>query len=82
MAASIMAKKKTPSTSRLSAKKTDAPMMITRAVEEPAPPVEPMAIERTEIARLAYAKFVARGYMHGHAVADWLSAESELRAKN
>jgi hypothetical protein len=76
-----MAKKKSSSTSRLTARKTEAPMQLTRPVETPiAAPVEPIAIDRTDIARRAYAKFVERGYMHGHAVADWLSAEAELRA--
>ena len=67
-----MAKKKTPSASRISARKTEAPMLVTRP--------EPIEIDRTEIAHLAFEKFVARGYTHGHAVADWLSAEAELRA--
>jgi hypothetical protein len=78
-----MAKKKTPSTSRLSAKKTDAPMMITRPVEEPVAETvvgDSFVVDRNEIARLAFAKYTARGYTHGHAVADWLSAEAELRA--
>ena len=71
-----MAKKtKVPSKSRLSTRKVEAPMIIAR--EEPA---AAPTIERDDIARLAFAKFVARGYVHGHAVADWLSAEAELRA--
>jgi len=72
-------KKKVPTSSKLTARKTEAPMLVTRPVEEPKVVEEP-SIARTEIARLAFAKFVARGYVHGHAVTDWLSAEAELRA--
>ena len=75
-----MAKKKTvPAASQLTTRKTEAPMLVTRPVE---PKIEaaPIEIGRMEIARLAFAKFVGRGYAHGHAVADWLSAEAELRA--
>lgn len=70
-------KKKTPTSSQLTARKTEAPMIVTRPVEET---VEAAPIAREEIARLAFAKFVARGYTHGQAVNDWLSAEAELRA--
>lgn len=102
-------KKKVPSSSQLTARKTEAPMLVTRPVEEPKvvaarpeelkvvatrPVEEPKvaatrpleelketpAIGRDEIARLAFAKFAARGYGHGHAVTDWLAAEAELRA--
>jgi Protein of unknown function (DUF2934) len=79
-------KKKVPTASQLTARKTEAPMLVTRPLEEPkvveAAPmlVEPAPIGRDEIARLAFAKFAARGYAHGHAVHDWLSAEAELRA--
>lgn len=94
-------KKKVPSSSQLTARKTEAPMLVTRPVEEPKvvatrpldepkvvttrPLEEPKVVEappigRDEIARLAFAKFVARGYGHGHAVTDWLAAEAELRA--
>jgi hypothetical protein len=66
-------KKKTPASSQLTARKTEAPMIVTR-------PAEVAPIAREEIARVAFAKFVARGYIHGHAVSDWLSAEAELRA--
>ncbi len=75
-----------PAASKLTAPKTEAPMLVTRPVQpkvvEVAPPqvIEAAPVARTEIARLAFAKFVARGYVHGHAVNDWLSAESELRA--
>lgn len=73
-----MAKKnKVPSSSKLTAAKTEAPMLVTRPVEKV---VEVAPIGRDEIARLAFAKFVSRGYTHGHAVNDWLSAEAELRA--
>lgn len=92
-------KKKVPSSSQLTARKTEAPMLVTRPAEEPKvvatrPVEEPKvaatrpleelketpAIGRDEIARLAFAKFAARGYGHGHAVTDWLAAEAELRA--
>ena len=85
-----MAKKKktrrVPTASHLTARKTEAPMLVTRPLEEskvvePAPLlVGPAPIGRDEIAHLAFAKFAARGYVHGHAVHDWLSAEAELRA--
>ena len=75
-----MAKKKTPTASRLTTRKTEAPLLVTRPTEEPKVEMEPAAIAREDIARLAFAKFVARGYAHGHAVNDWLAAESELRA--
>ena len=73
-----MAKKKTPAASRITARTTTAPMLVTRPTEEPK--VAPVEIAREEVARLAFAKFVARGGTHGHAVQDWLSAEAELRA--
>lgn len=74
-------KKKVPAASTLTARKTEAPLVIARPAEEP--PVTapaPVEVDRLDIARLAFAKFAARGYAHGHAVADWLSAESALRA--
>jgi len=67
-------KKKVPAASKLTVTKTEAPMLVTRPAVEAAP------IGRDEIAPLAFAKFVARGYVHGHAVSDWLAAEAELRA--
>ena len=74
-----MAKKKTPAASRLTAKKTEAPMLVTRPAEEAV--IQPVVeVAREEVARLAFGKFVARGYLHGHAVQDWLAAEAELRA--
>ncbi|MBC8068526.1 MAG: DUF2934 domain-containing protein [Deltaproteobacteria bacterium] len=54
-------------------------MLVTRPLEEPKV-VEAAPVGRDVIARLAFAKFAARGYAHGHAVHDWLSAEAELRA--
>ncbi|CAN5720918.1 hypothetical protein BH11MYX2_BH11MYX2_27750 [soil metagenome] len=79
----MMAKKKNvPAASTLTARKTQAPMLVTRPVEEP-PVAVPFELDRIDIMRLAFSKFVARDYAHGHAVADWLSAEAELRtAKN
>lgn len=74
-------KKKVPSASKLTATRTEALMLVTRPVEEPKV-VALAPIDRAEIARLAFAKFVSRGYVHGHAVSDWLAAEAELRAVN
>ena len=51
-----------------SEKKTVAPKRTRRAAR-----VDPDAV-----ARLAYARFEARGRTHGHDVEDWLSAEREL----
>ncbi len=74
-------KKKVPAASTLTARKTEAPLVIARPAEEaPVAAPAPIAIDRQEIARLAFAKFAARGYAPGQAVADWLSAEAELRA--
>jgi hypothetical protein len=88
-----MAKKKknASTTSKLSTRETQAPMVLSRPVEEPitmAPATSEaievveaaVAIDRAQIAELAFAKFVARGYVPGHHVADWLAAEAELRA--
>jgi hypothetical protein len=66
-------KTEAPAASRLTATKTEAPMVVTREQIE-------IEISREDIAQLAYARFVARGYVHGHAREDWLSAEAELRA--
>ena len=102
---------KTPATSKKTARKLEAPKIISRdsmaaePVAEPAPdamptradaliveapmlvetvlpspPVE-VVVDRKQIARLAFAKFAARGYVHGFHVEDWLSAEAELRAR-
>ena len=74
-------KKKVPTASHLTARKTEAPMLVTRPAEDPTVvEVASVVIARAEIARLAFAKFVQRGYAQGHAVQDWLSAEAELRA--
>jgi pyruvate dehydrogenase E2 component (dihydrolipoamide acetyltransferase) len=63
------------------------------AAPTPAPiaPMAPMAtpvatttakseilVDRHAIAQLAFARFVARGGVHGHALEDWLAAEAEL----
>ncbi|MDX2088704.1 MAG: DUF2934 domain-containing protein [Kofleriaceae bacterium] len=83
MAAQVMAKKKkVPSASTMTARKTEAPMIVARPAEEPVVVTErpPVLIDRSDIARLAFTKFAARGYAHGHAVTDWLAAEAELRA--
>lgn len=37
-------------------------------------------LEWDAIARLAYERFVERGFVHGHDVEDWLWAERELGA--
>lgn len=77
-----MAKKrsKKPAASRIVARPIEAPMMLTRPVEEAAPaPVA--ALDHREIARLAFAKFAARGYVHGHQLEDWLAAEAELSSR-
>lgn len=105
---------KTPATSKKTARKLEAPKLLSRdsMVDEAMPeaptvptvaPVEAMptmadaliveapmlvetvlpsqvVVDRKQIARLAFAKFAARGYVHGHHVEDWLSAEAELRA--
>ncbi|NVB82239.1 MAG: DUF2934 domain-containing protein [Kofleriaceae bacterium] len=65
-----MAKRKTPTTSKVTRATTTAPMRVQRK------PADTVASE--DIARLAYEKFVARGCEHGHDVADWLAAEAEL----
>jgi len=33
---------------------------------------------RERVAAIAYERFAARGYQHGHDVEDWLAAESEV----
>ncbi len=87
-----MAKKKNKSlsTGKLTTRSTQAPMVLTRtAGEAVAAPTSttvaetvdaPLVIDRAQIAELAFAKFVARGYQPGFHVADWLAAEAELRA--
>ena len=49
-------------------KKTVAPMRIVQSEE--------LRLQR--IALKAYERFEARGYMHGHALEDWLAAEAEV----
>ncbi|MDQ3365853.1 MAG: DUF2934 domain-containing protein [Myxococcota bacterium] len=59
------------------------PEVVPEVVAEAAPaplPVAPAAPDHQQIARLAFARFVARGYGHGRHVEDWLAAEAELRA--
>ncbi len=63
-----MAKKR--STKTIS--KTVAPMMLVRP--------EPKVIAKSDIAARAHELFVARGGQPGHAMADWLAAETELHA--
>lgn len=68
-----MAKRNTPSTSTLARTTTSAPKRVNGAggaTREPGV---------DEIARVAYARFAARGYQDGHDVEDWLAAEAELR---
>jgi len=40
---------------------------------------QPAAVTGSDIARRAYALYLARGCEHGHDVDDWLQAERELR---
>jgi len=75
-----MAKKrsKKPAASRMVVRPTEAPMMVTR-------PAEPLSVdspapEHADIARLAFTRFAARGYIHGFQMEDWLAAEAELSA--
>lgn len=61
-----------------------ATSVTTPVVAAPAPErkVVPTAASREEeIARLAYSYFEARGYEHGHAIADWVRAEQEYEAR-
>jgi hypothetical protein len=66
---------KKPATSRMVARPIEAPMMLTRPANEPVV----VAPDHADIARLAFAKFAARGYLHGFQMEDWLAAETELR---
>jgi hypothetical protein len=46
------------------------------------PPIEiQLDLDRTEVARRAYHRFVQRGGSHGHAFEDWLAAEAEVRGE-
>lgn len=57
---------------------------VTKVATEAPPVVEAphaeVELDRGQVARLAFAKFVARGCAHGHHVEDWFAAEAELRA--
>jgi hypothetical protein len=61
---------------------------VTASTPTPTPPptaamppaAAELALDRTHVARLAFAKFAARGYVHGYHVEDWFAAERELRA--
>ena len=41
----------------------------------------PAAVREEDIARCAYALYLARGGADGHALDDWLEAEKQLRAE-
>ncbi|MBA3818951.1 MAG: DUF2934 domain-containing protein [Deltaproteobacteria bacterium] len=56
-----------------------APAPVMELVMEPVIAEAP-ALDHQQIARRAFARFVARGYVHGRHVEDWLAAEAELRA--
>lgn len=54
----------------------------------PAPELTPQVPDETlfqpsqdDIAREAYARFCARGQVHGHDVDDWIESERDLRAR-
>jgi hypothetical protein len=62
--------------------------LIEKVEDVSLPPIEiqldsvPMApVDKTEIARRAFQRFLARGGSHGHAFEDWLAAEAELRGE-
>jgi hypothetical protein len=81
-----MAKKPTtPAASRKTAPKAEAPMVVSRPTtndtEIATKAIADVAIAHDEIAQLAYARYVERGYLDGHALEDWIAAESELRAR-
>lgn len=75
-----MAKKrsKKPAASRIVTRPTEAPMMLVRPTSEAVDHAPP---DHAEIARLAFAKFTARGYVHGSQMEDWLAAEAELAGR-
>ncbi len=91
-----MAKKRKTSTKNLTTRTTTAPMIArapthetavaeTVVVPEPTTTVSiarAVVIEHDLITRLAFAKFLARGCVHGNALEDWLTAEAELRASS
>jgi len=41
---------------------------------------KPTIVAHDDVARRAYALYLARGCVHGHDIDDWLQAERELRA--
>lgn len=49
--------------------------------EPAASPVVEVPICREEIAKRAFEKFAARGYVHGFDQQDWVDAEEELTAE-
>ena len=51
---------------------------VTTAAGKSATTQQPAAVTNEEIARHAYALYLARGAEHGHDVEDWLQAEREL----
>lgn len=65
-------KRKTPAASRMTTRNTEAPMRAARASTD-------INSFHDEIARLAYARFEARGGAHGFDVEDWLAAEATVR---
>lgn len=82
--------RKTEAPKVLSRPSVEAPVEVSLEalpVIDASPLVEATVVElRTapdhhQIARRAFAKFVARGYVHGHHIKDWLAAEAELLAR-
>jgi len=65
-------KRKSPAASRMTTRTTEAPMRASRASID-------VNSVHDEIARLAYARFEARGGAHGFDVEDWLAAEASVR---
>jgi hypothetical protein len=64
---------------RKTAPRTAAPRVArSKATPAPAPVAPAPAPAHDAIARRAFELFVERGYTHGHAMEDWLRAESEL----
>ena len=63
-----------PTTKPVPRKRTGNP----EPAESPAPDVQ---ISQDEIAKRAFEKFAARGYVHGFDQQDWLDAEEELTAE-
>ena len=59
---------------RKTIKKTVAPMRVV----DSAPPAGTDEQRHARIAARAYARFVARGCVHGYAMEDWLAAEAEI----